>query len=137
MERQGWRCQVISEWHRARLGADCLAVDLDFVLVEYSSTAGCPAAIMEYKHVGARPSLPDSPNYRALSRLATASDIPAFIIRYDNNLASFDLTPLNKLGHAVIAKWCGGLRSLTEGQFLALHTRLRRRVAAKFRRRTV
>lgn len=65
-EQTGWRDLQISARHRT-WGANCPAVDLDFVLVEYYH--GRPCALVEYKRAGATWSA-SHPTYRALCDLA-------------------------------------------------------------------
>lgn len=90
-ERTGWRDQSISEWHR-EWGINCPAVDLDFVLLEYDR--GEPCAVIDYKHERARPFSSVHPTMRAISKLATNSNIPFFIVKYTSE-RSFNVLPIN------------------------------------------
>jgi hypothetical protein len=105
-ERTGWRDQAISERHR-EWGINCPAVDLDFVMIEYDR--GLPCAIIEYKHIRARPVSRVHPTIRAMSFLADNSKIPFFIVRYSSpsNFSNwkFDVSPINSFGEDACEKY--------------------------------
>lgn len=77
LERTGWRDQALSARHRM-WGTDCPAVDLDFVLVEYSRAAPC--ALVDYKHHAARSVDLAGPSHVALAGLA--GSLPLLVVRY-------------------------------------------------------
>lgn len=94
-ERSGWRDAALSQRHGA-WGFNCPAVDLDFVMMEYNH--GKPCALVEYKHVRAKPFDPRHATYRALIALAdgyAAGPLPCFVAVYDPTDWSFVVTPLN------------------------------------------
>jgi hypothetical protein len=94
-EQLHFRDEKISQWHR-ELGFDYPAVDLDFILVEY--TRAIPAAIIEYKHSNCQRIEIDHPSYRVLRRISNALDLPLFAVRYDfENYPEpwFRVVPLN------------------------------------------
>jgi len=91
-ERTGWRDQGISEHHRL-WGVGALAVDVDFVLLEYSWNG--PAALIEYKNERAREVNYSNGSYRALAVLASGGCTPFFETRYTSDFTSFEVTPLN------------------------------------------
>ncbi len=85
-ERSGWRDEEFSKRHHT-WGSNCPMSDIDTLWVEY--TRALPRAVVEYKHhaAGLKP-VNDAirgfdPNSKAVSKLATAAGIPAFIVRYD------------------------------------------------------
>lgn len=91
-ERTGWRDERISRRHR-EWGAACTAVDIDFLLLEYHANA--PAALIEYKAVGAR--WPDMSKgvYPALRTLSDCARIPFFLVFYEPTRWWFRLVPAN------------------------------------------
>ena len=89
-EQLGWRDARISQRHR--LWGVCPATDLDFPLLEYSSSR--PVALIEYKHRSFRMYL-DHPSLIALSMLASNSRIPAWVAEYDPDTWTFKLHALN------------------------------------------
>jgi len=91
-EKLGWRDARLSELHRS-FGPDVPAVDLDFPLCEYDH--GEFVALIEYKHENMAKTSRAHPSLLALARLATASLIPAFLIRYFDDLNCFEAYPLN------------------------------------------
>jgi hypothetical protein len=119
-ERTGWRDAELSKRHGS-WGFNCPAVDLDFVMMEYNH--GKPCALVEYKHVNARPVDPSRATYRALIALADGySDgpLPCFIARYNPSDWSFIVTPLNDRARAHYAHCDGDI--LTEQRFVrSLH----------------
>lgn len=122
-ERTGWRDQALSEWHRS-LGWHLPALDLDFVLVEYSS--GWARALIEYKSVHAALVRPDHPSIKALVRLADAARIPAFLVRYASDLIWFQAEPLNGYARRLLPE----TTTLLASDYKRLLERLRDRVPA-------
>lgn len=117
-ERTFWRDEAISQRHRL-WGEACAAVDLDFILVEYSY--GTPKALVEYKARGAkRPDLQHS-NIRALCRLADASRIAFFVVLYDSTYWYVRVTPVN----AVAKTYCSSEQVLSEREYVTLLYKLR------------
>ncbi len=105
-ERSGWRDDSISKRHRT-WGTDCPMVDIDTLWVEY--TRARARAIVEYKHHAAgRQPVNDAvrgfdPGSKAVSRLATAVDIPAFIVRYwPGEPWRFEVFPLNDIARDLV-----------------------------------
>lgn len=136
MERQGWRCEVISKWHRERLGREDYAVDLDFVLVEYATGYGLPAALVEYKHSEALVNVEHS-NYKAIARLGNAAQIPAIIVKYTNLLNHWEVLPLNDVARQAIQKLNNGVTIFDEAGFIRFLGKLRKRVVERFKRSQV
>lgn len=96
VERNGWRDEWISNRHRA-WGVNCPAVDLDFIMCEYNH--GMPVALVEYKHVNAKPVDKKHATYRALIALADGyrhRPLPAFVALYNSQEATFIVQPLNQ-----------------------------------------
>lgn len=77
-ERTKWRDEWISERHRT-WGIDCPAVDIDFLLIEYTHAE--PAALVEYKHESARRATMDA-SHKAIASLGNRAAIPVFGVRY-------------------------------------------------------
>jgi hypothetical protein len=95
-ERNGWRDEWISNRHRA-WGVNCPAVDLEFIMCEYNH--GMPVALVEYKHVNAKPVDRKHATYRALIALADGyrhRPLPAFVALYNSQEATFKVQPLNQ-----------------------------------------
>lgn len=119
-ERTGWRDSELSRRHGC-WGFNCPAVDLDFVMMEYNH--GKPCALVEYKHIMARPVDPNHATYRALVCLANGyryGQLPCFIARYDPADWSFVVTPLNDMARKHYSH-CLGV-TLTEQRFVrSLH----------------
>ena len=70
------------DWHRD-YGRHLYATDLDFIEYTFSST-GVPqiAGMFEYKHVNGRKMKPDETQLQLLLQVATATEVPAFFVRY-------------------------------------------------------
>jgi len=115
-ERTGWRDQSLSERHRS-WGANCPAVDLDFVLIEFHHAR--PVALVEYKHRRARPTDPTHPTIRTLVELADGyrhGPLPCAVVRYDSDPWTFEVQPLNAAAEAVFGPTRG--RTLTEQEYV-------------------
>lgn len=136
-ERQGWRCELISRWHRERMGSDAYACDLDFPLIEYATGQGLVAAIIEWKHEAAAKVDMDHPAIKALARIGDALDVPALIVTYDNSLNHWELKALNGCAKRAISKLLHGVVTLDERTFITFCQTLRRRVIQRYRRRSV
>ena len=119
-ERTGWRDSELSRRHGC-WGFNCPAVDLDFVMMEFNH--GKPCALVEYKHVMARPVDTNHATYRALVCLADGyryGPLPCFIARYNPADWSFVVTPLNDMARKHYSH-CLGV-ALTEQRFVrSLH----------------
>ena len=94
-ERSGWRDEAISRKHR-EWGRDVPAVDIDFLMAEYDQAE--PVAIIEYKQENAKPIPAKDANLRTIARLADKAGIPAFVVRYAEDLSWFKARALNDLG---------------------------------------
>lgn len=95
-ERTGWRCDAISERHRA-WGFNCPAVDLDFVMAEFNH--GKPVALIEYKHRWAREPNIQHSTYRALRALADGykdGPLPFVVVFYCPDDWWFRIIPVNE-----------------------------------------
>lgn len=91
-ERTGWRDGGLSARHRL-WGRNLPAVDIDLLLVEFDLCE--PRALIEYKHEKAAPIPVENPNLRAISRLAGLAGLPAFVVRYGDDLSWFRVRSLN------------------------------------------
>lgn len=102
-ERTGWRDEKLSEFHR-RLGWDCPAVDIDFVLVEYDRAEVC--GMVEYKHEYAAACYPmKQSGLLALRKVCTEARKPFFIVRYAKDFSWFKVRPLNRIAIAQLSEW--------------------------------
>ncbi len=103
-ERSGWRDEAISRRHR-EWGFDVPAVDVDFLLCEYDRAT--PRALIDYKHERAAPTEMTSANMTALRRLAEDRDyeLPAFVVRYTDDLAWYTVVPVNDHGRRALRRW--------------------------------
>ncbi|MDQ3541694.1 MAG: hypothetical protein M3440_13520 [Chloroflexota bacterium] len=110
-ERTGWRDEKISLRHRD-WGLGCPAIDLDFVLIEYSF--GQPVALVEYKHFIAQPVVQTDWRYNAHIVLANNSHIPFFVARYWPDVWAFQVVPFNPLGE----QWFEHDELMTERQYV-------------------
>lgn len=107
IERTGWRDSGLSQRHRY-WGFNCPAVDLDFVMVEYNH--GSPVALVEYKHKNAAQLDTSHPTYKALVALAdgySKGPLPCFIARYDPEVWTFSVIPLNETCRKIYG--CGNM----------------------------
>jgi hypothetical protein len=88
-EVTGWRDEALSRRHRA-WGVNCPAQDVDLVLVEYDRSE--PVALVEYTR---RRKLVDGDKSKVtvLFKLAERSRLPAFVVRYTADLATFAVEP--------------------------------------------
>ncbi|PYS91095.1 MAG: hypothetical protein DMF62_03050 [Acidobacteria bacterium] len=120
-ERTNWRDERLSKWHQ-NIGADCPAVDLDFLLVEYDR--GEAMALVEYKHHRCRRPTFQEPSYAALRDLCAGAEIPLICCIYSDDLTTWDAYPLNI--HAEL--WLNGPTQLTENQWIDLLYRIRGRI---------
>lgn len=127
-ERTEWRDMEISKRHRS-WGTDCPAVDIDFLLLEFDHER--PAAIIEYKHIGARKQRPSDPSYCALRDLATnyrgngKDGIPFFATRYSGSpyWREWNVIPLNDQAKF----WVPARKLMSEEEFVTLHYHMRGR----------
>jgi len=118
-ERSNWRDEALSARHRL-YGADCPALDLDLLLVEFDR--GIPCGIIEYKHEAAMPVDLQHPSYRALAALADASRIPFCIVFYASPWV-FTVYPANTYA----SEWFTSGEVLTELRFVERLYRIRGR----------
>jgi len=119
VDRTEWRDREISLRHR-QWGADCPAVDLDLLLVEYN--VGRPVALIEYKHFKAREPIMTHPTYRALSELATTSCLPFLVAFYWPNNWAFRIYPVNEYAK----RHYEDCENMTEHEYVARLYKLRR-----------
>jgi hypothetical protein len=129
LERTGWRCQDISERHRA-WGVDCPAVDMDFVLLEYNH--GKPVALIEYKHDNAREPNLKHATYRALADLAgnyASGALPFYVVFYEPGAWWFRVFPVNERAKELCSEPGA---PITEQQFVKGLYLLRKKVLSKY-----
>jgi len=119
-ERTGWRDGRISDRHR-QWGYDCPALDIDFLMLEYD--AGKAVALVEYKHEDAPVVRRSHPSIQAVIDLAYRAGLPAFVVRYADDFASWYVIPLNDHARAVVDTE----GSLTEAEWVELLYRCRGR----------
>lgn len=117
-ERTAWRDEGLSRRHRT-WGWDCPAVDLDFLLIEY--THNQPVALIEYKNEHAVTIDFQSSGYQTLKNLANKANLPAFSVRYADDYSWWEVVALNAQG----VTWVQGKQLLTEPQYVELLYRLR------------
>ncbi len=96
-ERNGWRCEWISERHR-HFGWDCPMTDLDFPALEYNS--GKAVCLIEYKHYNAQIKL-NHPSMKAMTWMADKCEIPFFVVVYYPESNNYFVVPMNDSAKAV------------------------------------
>lgn len=99
-ERTGWRDAKLSERHR-RWGCNVPATDIDFLLAEYDRCE--PKALVEYKHERAFPVPVASPGLQAVSNLADRAEVPAFVVRYADDLSQYRVRALSSHATDIIS----------------------------------
>ena len=126
-ERTHWRDEKISSRHR-EWGFNCPMVDIDFLVVEYDLSE--PKAIIEYKHENAVIDFTKlttmgmaTQSYRALEKLASASNIPFFVVKYNDAFSDWRITPMNKEANNIEIK----KEYLTESEYVELLYKIRGR----------
>lgn len=117
-ERTGWRDGALSLRHR-RWGFDAPAVDIDFLLIEYSK--GEPKAIVEYKNEHASQQFSSHPSYRAMIALGNRANLPVFAVRYTDTLDWYTVTPLNPYGR----HWLPEPHRMSESEYVTFLYSLR------------
>jgi hypothetical protein len=128
-ERTGWRDEEISRRHR-QWGYSLPAVDLDFVLIEYSRRE--PVALIEYKHERARSIDLSHANYEAVRRLANnyrPVSLPFFVAMYWTPFFAVRLLPMNETATAFCQRmyeFDGESAMLTEQRYVRALYRLRK-----------
>lgn len=119
-ERTGWRDAEISARHR-KYGFDCPAVDLDFLLCEYSFSK--PVALIEYKHYQAQPPDLTHPTYQTLAKLASGYQrpLPFLVAFYWPGIWSYRVLPVTPeaLKYFVVNQQC------TEREFVTALYKMR------------
>ena len=123
-ERTGWRDEELSRWHR-RLGVNCPAVDVDFLLVEYDH--GKASALIEYKNEYASPQYASHPNYQALIDLGDRADLPVIVCRYKTDFSQWKVIPLNDKAKSIIPQ----RTTLNEIEYISLLYKIRGRECPK------
>ena len=116
-ERSGWRDESISRRHR-EWGWDCPAIDIDFLLLNYSH--GQPTALVEYKHEKVKSISPSHPSFKALIALGTMAKLPVFCVRYSDNLVEYIVIPLNEIASTYV----GGRTIMSELQWVSMLYRI-------------
>lgn len=126
-ERTGWRDEKISNRHR-EWGFNCPMVDIDFLCVEYDSSQ--PKILVEYKHENANMDFnrlkPDGAaphSYKALKRLADASEIPFIVVVYPSEFEWFRVHPMNSYAQ----KYVSETKVYSELRYIALLYEMRGR----------
>jgi hypothetical protein len=89
-------------------------VDLDFPVVEYDS--GSPAALVELKHIIAKPVDMQHPTIRAITKLADMAGIPFLIARYNPSRWTYEVTP----GNSYARQYVFDVSGLSEEQYVRL-----------------
>ena len=89
------------------------------IWLEYDD--GHPVCLVEVKSAKERPMHPKS--RKAVSQLAQAAGIPAFIVRHDDPFVRFRVVPMN---HEAIL-WIDSARDMTEVEYVAFQYQLRGR----------
>ena len=110
-ERSGWRDARLSARHR-QWGFHVPAADIDFLLAEYD--AGEPRALVEYKHERAALVSAKSANLHVLSRLADRAALPAFVVRYGDDLSWFRVRALNERARDMLPE----TQDMTEDEYV-------------------
>ena len=123
-ERTGWRDEELSRWHR-RLGVNCPAVDIDFLLMEYDH--GKVSALIEYKNEYASPQYASHPNYQALIDLGDRADLPVIVCRYKTDFSQWKVIPLNNKAKSIIPQ----RTTLNETEYISLLYKIRGRDCPK------
>lgn len=101
-ERTQWRDEALSARHR-QYGFNCPALDVDFLLTEY--TSGKSVAVVDYKACDAGEPAPISrANRSALCSLAAS--LPAFVAYYWRDPMRYVLVPLNQSAAMVVGSPC-------------------------------
>ena len=120
IERDGWRDHPIS-LRRRLWGVDCPEVAIAFLLVDCDH--GAPRGIVEYRHENAAPPDLEHPSMRTLIALANASEIPFLCVRYADDFAWFEPTPMNRKARELDVE-----ARLSEAEWIALLRCFRSRV---------
>jgi hypothetical protein len=121
-ERNGWRDEAISRRHR-RYGFHVPAVDLDFVMVEY--TSGRPCAIVEYKHFRTFGISPKHPSIVAVRILCDSMSppIPFLVAIYSERDWTFRVSAMNAAAEPFVKRF--GIAWMLEAEFVTLLYALR------------
>lgn len=96
-ERAGWRDLALSKRHR-EWGFHCPAVDIDFLMVEYSKKT--PVALVEYKGRKLPEGfLSEEPNIIVMYRLGNMAGLPVFVVEYyvDGGATQWMVTAINSI----------------------------------------
>lgn len=119
-----WRDQKISEYHR-QWGFNCPAVDIDFLLIEYS--AGKAKALVEYKHEGAPLAFKgdkggaNKKTYQAMTDLCDRACLPFFVVEYNGDFTEWKVHPINRYA----LQWIKITTLMTEQDYITLLYSLR------------
>ncbi len=123
-ERTGWRDESVSNWHR-KLGYDCPATDLDFLLIEYDTAT--PKALVELKNEHYHHKNLNKATFDAIKNLADMARLPAFVVVYADDKSWWRVSPLNDEGR----KWLEPKTTLSEKEYGAFLYKLRGRIIPK------
>ena len=88
------RDEDLRERHRL-WGVQCQATDIDCLLLEYC--AGEPCALIEYKFHRATTADPEFGPVKAIGKLATYANLPAYMVRWKRDPWLFEVHALNGL----------------------------------------
>lgn len=94
LERHGFRDEALSRRHRA-YGFDCPMQDIDFCVAEYDYYK--PKALIEHKHERADLQSKTDPGFKVLINLANMAKLPAYAVRYSDDLSRYFVVPLNDM----------------------------------------
>ena len=123
-ERSGWRDEKLSKRHRD-WGKDCPMADIDFLVIEYDCAV--PKALVEYKHE--QQSVENflkylkGSNCKAIGHLGDMAQLPAFVVRYKDDLSAYHARPIN----AVAREWLPKPKTMAESEWVSFLYRLRGR----------
>lgn len=112
-ERTGWRDESLSRRHR-EWGTPCPAVDIDFMLLEFSGRKA--VALVEYKNEHAKKQYKSHPTFQALIDLGERAGLPVFACRYTTDLRHYNVIPLNRNATIVLPD----RELLTETQYVTM-----------------
>lgn len=96
-------------------------VDIDFLACEYDN--GRPVAIVEYKREDSPPQTFNHPSIRVLRGLATAANLPFFVVRYAADLSWWKVVPLNVMAR----RWLSKQVEMVEVEYVSFLYQLRGR----------
>ena len=121
------RTDLLSDRHRI-WGFGCPATDLDLVMIEYDQ--GIAFAVIEYK-AGLERKLTEGERWslRAIKDLADRADLPAYVVKFEDDPWRFHVQPLGARGAGQLPMGDHD-RVLTEQEYVDFLYQLRGRRAA-------